>query len=111
MGQDPGHQPARFQALREGLSDAPLSSGDLVTCCAVSLVGPHASDDAVGEVAFVGASGFAGCRAFRGLAVDVDAGDIEVALLGDAGDVQDAVDPPVAAEVEAMPDGQTVAFA
>jgi hypothetical protein len=34
------------------------------------------------------------------LPVDEDAGVIEVSVLGDAGDVEDAVDPSVAAEVE-----------
>lgn len=34
-----------------------------------------------------------------------------VALLGDAGDVEDAVDAPVATEIEVVPDWRAVAFA
>jgi hypothetical protein len=37
--------------------------------------------------------------------VDVGAGLFDVAVLGDAGDVKDAVDAAIAAEVEAVPDG------
>jgi hypothetical protein len=51
-------------------------------------------------------SGFA----FVDLAADVGAGFVDVALLGDAGDVELAVHPPVAAEVEAMPGGHAGAF-
>lgn len=59
----------------------------------------------------MGVAGFASGLAFGGIAVEAGAGELEVALLGGAGDVEDAVDPPVAPEVEAMPDGQTIAFA
>ena len=77
---------------------------------AACFIFPHASDDSVGEVAFVGSARFAPGLAFGDFAVDAAAGLVDVALLGDAGDVEHAVDPPVAAEVEAMPDGLTVAF-
>jgi len=75
------------------------------------LVFPHASDDAGGEVALVGSAGFAGGLALGGLAVEVGARDFEVSLLGDTRDVEHAVDPAVPAEVEAVRDGPSVAFA
>ena len=55
-------------------------------------------------------AGFASGLAFTDFAVDVVTGLVEVALLGDAGDVEHAVDPPIAAEVEAVFVGLTVAF-
>ena len=48
---------------------------------------------------------------FAELPVDVDAGVIEVSVLGDAGDVERAVDPSVAAEVESVLHGTAVALA
>jgi len=68
-------------------------------------VGPHASDDSVGEVAFVRSAGFASGLALAELAIDVDPSVVEVAMLSDADDVEHAVDPSVAAEVESMLDG------
>jgi hypothetical protein len=50
-----------------GLSDAPLSSSDRVSGCSAVFVGPHAADDAVGEVAFVGSTGFSSRFALGGL--------------------------------------------
>src|SRR5215216_1417229 len=95
-----------------GVSDAPLSSlGAKRPVVAPPLVFPHSPDDAVGAVSFVGAAGFSACLAFGELAVDVDAGFGVVALLGDAGDVEHAVDASVAAEVEPMPDRTVGALA
>jgi hypothetical protein len=68
-------------------------------------VSPHAADDSVGEVTFVGSAGFATGLAFGGLAVQIRAGVVSVALLGDAGDAEHTGDAPVASEVEAMFDG------
>jgi len=51
-------------------------------------------------VALVGSAGFAAGLALADLAGDIGAGVVVVALLGDAGDVEHAVDSPVAAEVE-----------
>ena len=59
----------------------------------------------------MGSAGFASGLALAELAVDVDAGVVEIAVLGDAGHVEHAVDPTVAAEVEAMLDREPVAFA
>lgn len=61
-------------------------------------------------MALVGAAGFSGCLAFGGLAGDVGAGEFVVALLGDAGDVEHAVDATVAPEVEPVPDRWPVAL-
>ena len=55
-------------------------------------------------------AGFAPGLAFGDFAVDVATGLVEVALLGDAGDVEHAVDPSVATEVEAMFDGLAITF-
>ena len=74
-------------------------------------VAPHAADDAVGEVSFVGSSGFASGLAFGGLAGEVGGGVGLAALLGDRGDVEHAVDAPVASEVEPELDGVARAFA
>lgn len=74
-----------------------------------SLVFAHASDDAVGEDAFVGPACFESDLALGGLASEEGAGVIEASLLGDADDVEDAVDPSVAAEVDAVADGIAVA--
>jgi hypothetical protein len=73
-------------------------------------VAPHASDDAVGEVAFVGAPGFPAGLALRGLASQERLRIWMIALLGDADDVQDAVDAAVAARVEPVADRLAVAF-
>ena len=59
----------------------------------------------------MGSASFSPGFTFADFAVDVEAGLDDVALLGDAGDVEHAVDPPVAAEVEAVFDGLAVAFA
>src|SRR3954453_20978986 len=89
-----------------GLSHAPLSSCALRgLSLAAMFVVPHAADDSVGEVALVGAAGLASGLAFAEFPVDVHAGIIDIAMLGDADDVEHAVDSPVAAEVESMPDG------
>jgi hypothetical protein len=56
------------------------------------------------------AAGLSGGLAFGGLAGEVDAGRLVVALLGDTGDVEHAVDATVASEVEAVPGGRAVAF-
>ncbi|MCP4964572.1 MAG: hypothetical protein GY926_05005, partial [bacterium] len=45
--------------LASGVSDAPLSSGGRGGRCSGFFVFPHSADDAVGEMAFVGSSGFA----------------------------------------------------
>ena len=71
---------------------------------------PHAADDAVGEVSLVCSAGFASGLAFADFAVDVVACLVEVALLSDAGDVEDAVDPAIAAKVESMLDRLASAF-
>ena len=73
-------------------------------------VAPHAADDAVGEVSFVGSSGFASGLAFGGLAGEVGGRFGLAALLGDRGDVEHAVDAPVASEVEAVLDRVACAF-
>jgi hypothetical protein len=73
-------------------------------------VSPHASDNAVREVAFVGASSFPSGLALGGLAGQVVARWLMVALLGDADDVQHAVDATVTAEVESVADGLPVAL-
>ena len=72
---------------------------------------PHASDDAVCEVAFVEAACFSPGFAFTGFAVDVDAGILNIALLGDAGDVEQAVYASVPTEIEPMPDRQSFTLA
>jgi hypothetical protein len=69
------------------------------------------SDDDVGEVSFVGSSGFASGLAFGSLAFDVVTGGWMASLLGDADDVQDAIDAPVAAQVQTVPDRCCGAFA
>ena len=48
-----------------------------VSVAASCFVFPHASDDAVGEVALVGSAGFASGLAFAELAVDVGAGVVD----------------------------------
>jgi hypothetical protein len=48
-----------------------------------TLVSPHAADDAVGEVAFVGAPGFSTGLAFGGFAGEVGTGVRLVSGLGD----------------------------
>ena len=80
-----------------------LLSGDFVA--------PHAADDAVGELAFVGSSGFASGLAFGGFAGEVGGRVALAALLGDRRDVEDAVDAPVASEVEPVLDGVGCALA
>ena len=69
-----------------GLSDAPLSSGEREGLSSGGFVSPHAADDAVGEVSFVGSSGFASGLAFGGLAGEVGGRFGLDALLGDRGD-------------------------
>lgn len=69
-----------------GRSDAPLSSGEGWGGCSAAFVGPHAASDPVGEVALVGASGLPRGLAFGGLAGDVDADGLMVALLVGASD-------------------------
>ena len=58
----------------------------------------------------MGAAGFASGLAFGDVAVDVVPCFVDVALLCDAGDVEHAVDPSVAAEVESVLDGGADAF-
>jgi hypothetical protein len=65
---------------------------------------PHAADDAVGELAFVRTSGLSSGLAFRGLALELAACRWMVTLLGDADDVQHAVDSAIA-DVEPVADG------
>jgi DNA-binding MarR family transcriptional regulator len=72
---------------------------------------PHAANDAVGEMAFVGASDFSSGLAVGGFAGKVAARRGMITLLGDADDVQDAIDAPVAAGVEPVTDRLVVAFA
>ena len=93
-----------------GVSDAPLSSGGGGACGSGLFVTPHAADDPVCEVAFVGSACFAAGLGVGGLAVDVGASVLAVALLGDGGDVEHTVDTPVATEVEPMFDRLAVAF-
>jgi len=88
-----------------------LSSGGRERRAAGVFVAPHAADDAVGEVAFVRAAGFSSGLALGGFAGQIRLRVGVVALLGDADDVQRAVDASVAAGVEAVADGLTVAFA
>jgi hypothetical protein len=78
---------------------------------AVDFVFPHASDDAVGEVSFVGSSCFSPGLAFAEFAFDERAGVVDVAVLHDAGNEQHAVNPSVPAKVETVTDRQTGAFA
>lgn len=88
-----------------GLSDAPLSSssaGGVVE--ASSFVFPHASDGSFGDVSLVGAAGFASGLALAELADDVHACVEPAALLGDAGQIEDAVDGRLPLEVEPMLD-------
>lgn len=92
------------------MSDASLSSGGRCGAVSSSFVFPHSADDAVGEVAFVGSSGLSPGLAFPGLAIEECSGVVAVALLGDRGDVEHTVDPSVAAEVEPVVDGFSVAF-
>ena len=63
-------------------------------------VAPHSADDPIGEVAFVGSPGFASGLAFAGFAGEVGGRLGLAALLGDRRDVENAVDAPVASEVE-----------
>jgi hypothetical protein len=72
--------------------------------CSAVFVGPHAADDSVGEVTFVGPPGLSWVLPSGGPAADVGAGGGVVALLGHAGDIEHGVDAAVAAEVEAVPD-------
>lgn len=96
----------------EGLSDAPLSSGQSSGGIeTVRLVVPHPPDDPVGQVSFVGPSGLAAGLAAGPLALEVVLGRLVVSLLGDASDVQHAVHAPVAAQVEAVSNGLVVAVA
>ena len=71
-----------------GLSDAPLSSGEREGLVSGGFVAPHSADDAVGELAFVGSSGFASGFAFAGFAGEVGGRFGLGALLGDRRDVQ-----------------------
>lgn len=64
----------------------------MVGLLSVFFVSPHAADDAVGEVAFVGSAGFASGLAFAGLAGEVGGGFWLLAGSGDRRDVQHGVD-------------------
>ena len=66
-----------------GLSDAPLSSGEVLGLFSGGFVSPLSADDLVGEVAFVGASGFASGLAFCGFAGEVGGWLVLGSLLGD----------------------------
>ena len=59
----------------------------------------------------MGAACFASGFYFADFAVDVGARVVDVSLLDDAGDVEHAVDSPVAAEFESMADRDAVALA
>ena len=59
----------------------------------------------------MGSARFASGLAFAGFAFDGGLGRRVVALLGDADDVEHAIDSPVPIKVEAMPDRRTVTFA
>ena len=73
---------------RWGLSDAPLSSGECVGLFSGLFVAPHSAYDSVGEVAFVGSSGFSSGFAFAGFAGEVGGCVGLAALLGDRRCVQ-----------------------
>ncbi len=90
-----------------GLSDAPLSSGERERLFSGLFVAPHSADDSVGEVAFVGSSGFS----FAGFSGEVGGCLGLAALLGDRRDVQHRIDAPVASEIEPVFDGIGGAFA
>ena len=98
-------------ASRGGVTDAPLSSGERGGLLSGGFVAPHSADDAVGELAFVGSSGFASGLAFGGFSGEVGGVVGLAALLGDRRDVEDAVDAAVASEVEPVLDGVACAFA
>ena len=102
----------RTHCITPVMSDALLSSGvfELWLLLSVAFVFPHSADDSVGEVSFVGSSCFSFGFTFADLAVEVGSGLVEVPLLGDACDVENAVDPSVPAEVETVPDWFAVAF-
>ena len=88
-----------------------MSSGEREGLLSGGFVAPHSADDAVGELAFVGSSGFASGLAFAGFSGEVGDGFGLAALLGDRRDVQDRVDAPVASEVEPVLDRVAVALA
>lgn len=88
-----------------GLSDAPLSSGERKWLLSGVFVAPHSADDSVGELSFVGSSGFSSGLALCGFAGEVRGGVGLAALLGDRRDVEHRVDAPVAFEVEPVLDG------
>ena len=67
---------------------------------AAVVVVPHASYDLVGELAFVGSSGFSGCLALAAFAGDELLGWFVEADLGDVHGVEHRVDLPVATKVE-----------
>jgi hypothetical protein len=73
-------------------------------------VSPHPADGSVGEVPLVSSAGLSSGLALGDLARDV-ATRVEAAVLGDAGDVEQAVDPLVASVVKSVPDLEPVAFA
>ncbi|MDE0115225.1 MAG: hypothetical protein OXT07_01185 [bacterium] len=54
-----------------GLSDAPLSSGEREWLLSGVFVAPHSADDSVGELSFVGSSGFVSGFALCGVAGEV----------------------------------------
>jgi hypothetical protein len=77
----------------------------------LAFVVPHAADDSVGEVSVVCSAGFASGLAFCEFPVHVGLGVVDVALLRDAGDVENAVHSSVAAKIEAVSDGLVRSFA
>ena len=68
------------------------------------MVGPHASDDAVGELTLVGSPGLLAGLTLRPLACKERLAGIVVAGLSYRHDIENAVDGPVAQKVEAVPD-------
>ncbi|WP_419839680.1 hypothetical protein [Candidatus Poriferisodalis sp.] len=60
-----------------------MSSGEREWLFSGGFVAPHSADDAVGELAFVGSSGFASGFAFAGFFGEVGDGLGLGALLGD----------------------------
>ena len=81
-------QPGKNLNPRAGLSDAPLSSGECERLFSGLFVASHSAYDSVGEVAFVGSSGFSSGFAFCGFAGEVGGCLRLLAGLGDRGDVQ-----------------------
>ena len=96
--------------------EAPLSSGRRCkglcsSCVSSGVVSPHAADDNVGQVPFVGAAGLSLGLVLGAFAVDVVASGRIAADLGDVHQVQDRIHLPVAGQVEPVMDGRLVTLA